>query len=97
MTKVETLWEMGDRKAASEAALAYIKQAVALPRFERPESGTVRIGGVVVDSGDFDFSRFPTIAGPSGRAGAVDQGGDETVRGDLPDGVVERVGNEEVT
>jgi O-acetylhomoserine (thiol)-lyase len=23
------------------------------------------IGGVVVDSGDFDFSRFPTIAGPS--------------------------------
>jgi O-acetylhomoserine (thiol)-lyase len=24
------------------------------------------IGGVVVDSGDFDFSSFPTIAGPSG-------------------------------
>jgi len=36
--KVEALWESGDRRAAGEAALAYVKQAVALPRFERPET-----------------------------------------------------------
>ena len=36
--RVEALWETGERHAAGEAALAYLKRAAALPRFERPES-----------------------------------------------------------
>jgi serine/threonine-protein kinase len=36
--KVDALWESGDRRATGEAALAYLKRAAALPRFERPET-----------------------------------------------------------
>jgi hypothetical protein len=55
--KVEALWESGDRRGAGEAALAYIKQAVALPRFERPETDPMprmlaraRAGGALSDA-----------------------------------------------
>jgi eukaryotic-like serine/threonine-protein kinase len=38
MTQVEALWETGQRRAAADLAMDYIKKAAALPRFERPES-----------------------------------------------------------
>jgi serine/threonine-protein kinase len=37
MARVEALWESGQRRAAADLALDYIKKAAALPRFERPE------------------------------------------------------------
>jgi serine/threonine-protein kinase len=38
MRKVDALVEIGDKRGAGQAALAYLKRAPALPRFERPES-----------------------------------------------------------
>jgi serine/threonine-protein kinase len=38
LKRVETLWEIGDRKGAGQAALSYVKRAAALPRDERPDS-----------------------------------------------------------
>jgi serine/threonine-protein kinase len=38
MARVEALWETGQRRAAADLAMDYIKKAAALPRFERPES-----------------------------------------------------------
>jgi len=38
LAHVEAIWETGQRRAAADLAMDYIKKAAALPRFERPES-----------------------------------------------------------
>ncbi len=55
--QVEALWEIGQRRAAAQAALSDLKRADALPRFERPETDPLprmlaraHAGGLLSDS-----------------------------------------------
>ena len=65
---VEALWETGQRRAAADLAMDYIKRAAALPRFERPESDPMphmlaraHAGGAMPDA-DFTAQREAWLA-----------------------------------
>jgi len=68
VTKVEMLLESGDTRQAGDLALAYVKQAAALPRFERPETDPLprmlaraHLAGVLSDA-DYSAQREAWIA-----------------------------------
>jgi eukaryotic-like serine/threonine-protein kinase len=68
VAKVETLVESGDTRQAGDVALAYVKQAAALPRFERPETDPLprmlaraHLAGVLSDT-DYSAQREAWIA-----------------------------------